>query len=445
MIRRFLAAALATAVFLCVPTVAAVAQPSAALAQKARDAGELTAMAEQRGHVRVIVEFALPGGPPRLTADPASVASVKAQVAAMQDAILVSYFGSATAPAPGAGFDRAVRRLEISPMLALNVSLAELSALAADPRVVRLHYDRPERAMLAGSLPLIGMGAGDPPNQLGATGAGQAIAILDTGVDRSHEFITPGRVIAEACFSTNNSPSSVTSLCPNGQVTQTGTHVAGIAAGNNTNPGAGKPGRGVALNAGIVALQVFSYSTSTTTCQLVNAQAPCILTIASDQVAALDWLTVAVSQNSLPGGVKLAAANMSLGGGNNTSACDSDSRAPSITNLRNAGVAVVVSAGNGSSTSGVGAPGCVPNAVTVGSTDKSNVISCFSDMSAQVDLLAPGGNLSLSSTSSPSCGVAAAPNDINSSVPGNLDGGTARGRGVCRPTFAVSQCDGERH
>jgi len=112
------------------------------LAQKAPDAGEIVAQAQRQGHVRVIVRFASPVPPEAIKPDPASIANVKAQVAAAQDAIIATHFGSASDPRPGAGFARGITRFDLTPGFAVNVTLPELEALAADPRVTHLDYDR---------------------------------------------------------------------------------------------------------------------------------------------------------------------------------------------------------------------------------------------------------------------------------------------------------------
>ncbi len=336
--------------------------------------------------------------------DAASLASVKAQIASIQDAIVASHFGSATNPTPGAGFQRGLLRFDITPMFAVNVSKSELDALAADPRVTVINLDQLDPPTLIQSVPLVGM---TTAYGLGATGVGQAVAVIDTGVQSNHEFLA-GKVVVEACFSNAAGGGSGVTLCPNGQTSQSGagaadpttaqcinsstnlcihgTHVAEIAAGNNTNPGGGKPANGVAKSADIVAVQVFTRFNDTTSC---GGTAPCVLAYTSDQISALNWLL----QNALTpaAGVSLASVNMSLGGGQFTSACDTDSRKPGIDNLRSAGVATAIAAGNSGYTNAVGAPGCISTAVTVGSSDKQDVISSFSNMSSLVAVMAPGG------------------------------------------------------
>jgi hypothetical protein len=72
--------------------------------------------------------------------------------------------------------------------------------------------------VLLQSVPLIGM-----PNSyaVGATGAGQAVAVIDTGVQSNHEFLS-GKVVMEACFSNSGGGGGAVALCPNGLSTQTG-------------------------------------------------------------------------------------------------------------------------------------------------------------------------------------------------------------------------------
>jgi subtilisin family serine protease len=376
------------------------AQVSPQLAQKAPEANAIAAAAQQSGYVRVIVEFAAPGVTTELRPDADFLAPIKAQIASLQDAIIASHFSNATNPNEGQGFSRNLVRFEIRPLFAVNVSLAELEALAADPQIVFIQYDRPQPPTLNQSVPLVGMPA---VYAAGGTGVRQAVAILDTGVQANHQFLS-GNMLLEACFSSGG-----VSLCPNGQTSQVGpgasdpttaqcingaatlcnhgTHVAGIAAGNNTNPGEGNPDNGVAKGAKIISIQVFSRYNNEWDCGTGNS--PCVLTSPSDQIRALDWLFL----NALvpATGIRLAAVNMSLGSGEYFAACDSDQRKPSIDTLRGVGVVTVIASGNDGFRNAVGIPACISTAVAVGSSTKQNVISSFSNMSSLVKLMAPGG------------------------------------------------------
>ena len=379
------------------------------LSQKSPEAAEIVARAQRDGNVRVIVRFDAPVQPSEVRPEPTSIANLRARVGAIRDAIVARHFDSASNPRAAQGFARALARFDITPGFAANVTPGELAALAQDPNVASIH-DRPVPPTLIQSVPLIGM----MPNAYaaGADGSGYTIAVLDTGVQADHEFLA-GKVIAEACFSNGGGGAGRVSLCPNGttmqmgagaanpetaqclngstNLCQHGTHVAGIAAGRNTNQQAGEPPNGVAKNATIWAIQVFTRFNSSADCGGA-AQTPCVLSFTSDQILALDHIYSTMS--GLPGGAKLASANMSLGGGPVSGTCDGDIRKPSIDRLRNnAGVLTAIAAGNDGQTSAVGQPGCISSATTVASSTKSDTISSFSNMSSVVDLVAPGSSI----------------------------------------------------
>lgn len=416
-VRQALAALVVTTVVSAATNQATWAQ-TAELAQKAQDASELTAIVQQEGNVRVIVLFSSPVPASQVQPDAASVAAVRAGVAAAQEAIIASHFDSATNPREGQGFARGLSRFDITPGFAVSVSEAELQALAADPRVVTIGYNRAVPPSLTQSVPLIGMSGAYTQ---GATGAGQAVAVLDTGVKSNHEFLS-GKVIAEACFSNLGGGGGQQTLCPNGTSTQIGagaaspdgtacingatnicdhgTHVAGIAAGLNTNQQGGEPANGVAQAGRIWAIQVFTRFNSGCT-----GGNPCVRVFFSDLINGLDH--VFANMNSLPGGVKLASTNMSLGGGMFSSTCDGSVVKPAIDNLRNAGVLSAIASGNDGFTNAVGEPGCISTAVTVGSTTKADVISSFSNSSNVVDVLAPGSSIQSSIPVVPSSNTSA--------------------------------------
>ena len=256
------------------------------------------------------------------------------------------------------------------------------------------------------SLPLIGQ---PTAYTNGATGAGWAVAVLDTGVQANHEFLS-GKVVAEACFSNAAGNGGGVSLCPNGLTSQTGagaadsttancingstnlcqhgTHVSGIAAGFNTNFTSGEPTSGVARDGKIFAIQIFTRFNSAAGLQS-RSRRLVSLSFDSDEVLALDY----VFQHLTPvAGVNVASVNMSLGGGPNTSsACDGDIQKAAIDNLRAAGVLTAIAAGNDGSTTQISHPACISSAVAVGSTTKSDTVSSFSNMATIVALLAPGG------------------------------------------------------
>ncbi|MCX6553055.1 MAG: S8 family serine peptidase, partial [Acidobacteria bacterium] len=294
-----------------------------------------------------------------------------------------------------------VKRFETIPYFAAVVDADALEALARLERVTSIVEDVPERPLLSESTVII---QANRVWDMGLTGAGWNVAVLDTGVDKTHEMFAGGKVISEACYSTNGEGG--TSVCP-GEANSTaagsgvncsatlaagcahGTQVAGIAAGNTSGL------KGVAPGAGIIAIQVFS-AFDARTC----GDAPCVMAWPSDQILGLERV-LALSRS-----VNIASVNMSLGGGTkytSAAACDAanGARKAAIDNLRSVGIATVAASGNNGFADGISAPSCISTAVAVGSTTKEGTVSAFSNMApGMVDLLAPGSS-------------------IRSSVPGN--------------------------
>ncbi|MFD1546141.1 S8 family serine peptidase [Nonomuraea guangzhouensis] len=292
-----------------------------------------------------------------------------------------------------------VQQLSRFPLITLHVDQAGLDRLSKLPSVVSVTEDKPVRPVLAESIPLIGA---DKTRAAGKTGAGAVVAVLDTGVAVNHPFLKD-RVLEEACFSPIDADYGSTSLCPDGTAEQEGpgaadsdqgpcadvaldcdhgTHVAGIAVGNGTGV-TGAPPAGVAPGAEIVAIQVFSKFSSEDLCGA--GAAPCVLSFTSAQLAGLEKVL-----ELKDAGVPLVAANLSLGGGQYTAACDGDPRKTVIDSLRAAGVATVVAAGNDGFGAAVAAPACVSSAITVGATTDQDGVAAFSNRGTLLDLFAPG-------------------------------------------------------
>ena len=288
----------------------------------------------------------------------------------------------------GTGY-QTVREYETVPYIALSLTPEAFRAVQDSPRATTIQDDVAVPADLAQSAPKVQAPTMWANN---LTGGGKTIAVLDTGVDRFHPFLG-GRVVEEACFSANSN-------CPNGQKTQTGTdsaapctyapngcrhgtHVSGIAAGQ------GSDFSGVAPNANIMAVQVFSRFTGT----VCNSafEDPCTRTFTSDQIAGMERVYQLRNTRSF------AAVNMSLGGGRFFNSCDTDSRKAIIDNLKSAGIATVISSGNDGFTDSVGAPACISSAITVGNTTKQDTLASDSNSApGMIDLLAPGDSINSS-------------------------------------------------
>ncbi len=284
-------------------------------------------------------------------------------------------------------------RYDAFPLVALTVTPEQLSRLEQHPDVAFVEEDRLRRPMLTSSVALIG---GAAAHAAGHKGAGQAVAILDTGVDAGHPFLA-GAVVAEACFSTTYAGHQATTVCPNGAATQTGpgaaaacgpacwhgTHVAGIAAGRSVSM------NGVAPAAQVLAVQVFSRLNDAASCS-PNAP-PCYSAYDSDIIRGMDWVYAQRAAYAV------AAVNLSLGGDLYAlqSACDADNRTYLLTvnKLRAAGIATVAASGNDGSSTSISAPACVSTAVAVGATNTSDVVQTFSNTHPMLDVLAPGASI----------------------------------------------------
>lgn len=290
------------------------------------------------------------------------------------------------------------RVFRYTPALAMRLDAAQIETLANTPGVARVVENA--RASVEMDESLLQIGA-HLVNQAGYDGAGQAVAIFDTGVDFDHPMTGPA-IIGSACFSTSIPDENAWSQCENGQQSAVGgragdpcvncrypsnhgTHVGGTVAGRPYTveiDGAERTLQGVAPQAYLVAVNVFHDN--------VPEGAP--ITWTSDQIAALEWIidnpTFPAPGSGDP--IPVAAINMSLGGGSNSDFCDADPRSPAIVLLRGMGIATVIASGNSYSNRALAAPGCIGAAVTVGAVTRTDTVADFSNSHFPVDLLAPG-------------------------------------------------------
>ncbi|HEX5616527.1 MAG TPA: S8 family serine peptidase [Acidimicrobiia bacterium] len=293
-----------------------------------------------------------------------------------------------------------VRRFAGVPAVVATVDAAGLERLAAISGVTSVRADRvfrPQlgRAQLAQSVPRIDAAAA---HALGHTGVGEVIAVIDSGVDGTHPMLS-GKIAGQACYSTTYAPVGSQSVCPGGVAAsdtsgggpcaavvlgcEHGTHVAGIAAGRSYDPpGAQPPIAGVAPDAQVHAVQVFSRFNSSNVC--FPSPAPCAAAWESDIVAGFDRVL------SLSDTVDFAAVNVSIGGDITESSCPNDPAAVAIEGLTDAGVPVVVASGNDGFYDAIAHPSCVPDAIAVAAVNDADDISLFANTSKWLDLLAPG-------------------------------------------------------
>lgn len=260
---------------------------------------------------------------------------------------------------------------------------------------------------LAQTIPLIGA---DVAHSAGAAGKSQVVAVIDSGADLSHKFFASLESKYEACFSTTIDLGDTVSetVCPNGQESQTGvsgaaapcdvakcdhgTHVSGIAVGQDSS----QPLVGLAPETGLLAIQAASKFTKTKHCS-----SPCARFWFSDVLQGLNHVV-----DLKTAGVPIAAVNISIGTPGeeadnieritNLSECrqvDDNFLEPIFADLINLGVAVVASAGNEGFSDAIGYPACLPQAISVGSTDNADNLSSFSNRSDLLDIYAPGDSV----------------------------------------------------
>ena len=345
--------------------------------------------AARDGRVRVLVQFRSPSD--RHIAE-GFLPNAEARVA--QRRALAATRGRVLGALPSAG-RRLLRQFATVPYVALELTPSALTALEASNDVVRIMEDDILLADLAQTVPMV---QGDQVWATGFDGTGTTVAILDTGVDASHAFFN-GRVSLEACYS-STVPGTSESVCPDGQSVQVGgglaapcllsecyhgTHVAGIAAGGG--PLFGQRFSGVARNAQILAVQVFSDFMDSATC---GGPPTCTRAYSSDVIAGLEFVySIAVQQH-------VAAVNLSLGGGTFGAYCDDQPYKPAIDNLRSIGIPSIVAAGNSGQVAMLSSPACISSAISVGLVDKDDTISSFSNVASFLSLLAPGGGIASS-------------------------------------------------
>ncbi len=270
-----------------------------------------------------------------------------------------------------------------------------LRKLSRDYRVQKIDLDVPGRMALAESTELV---RAREVQAMGITGAGVTVAVFDTGIDSDHPDLVDD-IVAQQCFCTN--ADGVTGCCPGGGTQASGpgaaedeqghgTHVAGIiTSGGRVAP------RGMAPDADIVAVRVLDKTgAAASSTQLMKA---------------FDWIL-----STRP---EVKVVNTSLVFGSFAGTCDTADAftmglAQVVNTLRAKGTLTVSSAGNAGNKAAIGAPACLSQAISVGAIYDANVgtisfgctdastatdkITCFSNSSSALDLLAPGAAISSS-------------------------------------------------
>lgn len=240
--------------------------------------------------------------------------------------------------------------------MAIQVSADAVSKLSSLPNVKYIEKNVVFHATLDQAAPIIGA-----PNvwNLGYTGKGIKVALVDSGIDGTHPDLT-GRIVEWKDFVAGKT----TPYDDFGH----GTHCAGIIGGNG-NASNGKY-KGIAPNVQYIGIKVLGSDGSGSLDNIL---------------AGLDYATKSDAR----------IISMSLGSETHTQSMD-DAVAKAV----QAGKVVVCAAGNsGPGAKTIGCPADSPDALTVGATDKNDQIASFSsrgpnrDGSVKPDVSAPGKDI----------------------------------------------------
>ncbi len=287
-----------------------------------------------------------------------------------------------------AGRARVLRRFERIPAVLVVADARTLATLARDPRVLRVDLDTGGGMASAPDESTVLNQAHQLP-ELGVSGSGMKVAVVDTGIDTDHVDFR-NRIVGQQCFCAAN-------CCPNGASTQSGagaaeddqghgTNVAGIIGGDGT-----LAPRGVLPAVSLVAVKVLDR----------NGR----FSGTADVLSALDWIA---SHHPDVDAVNLSLGTDALFSGD----CDniaawSQALAVAVANLEALGAVVTASAGNQANPNAMSVPACLREVVStsatwdftggaitfLGCTEASTTpkqVACFTNRSATTDLFAAG-------------------------------------------------------
>ncbi|WP_340560303.1 S8 family peptidase [Streptomyces sp. GSL17-111] len=234
----------------------------------------------------------------------------------------------------------------------LDMTESEAKRLAADPHVKSVEQDAKVELAATQPNPTWGLDRIDQVDlplsnsytYPDSAGEGVTAYIIDTGINHTHNDFGGRASFGFDAFGGNGNDG-------NGH----GTHVAGTVGGNTY---------GVAKKVDLVSVRVLNDSGSGSN---------------SGVIAGVDWVT----QNAQ----KPAVANMSLGGGANSSLDQA------VRNSIASGVTYAVAAGNENQDARNVSPARTTEAITVGSTTRTDARSSFSNWGPALDIFAPGSDI----------------------------------------------------
>jgi len=290
------------------------------------------------------------------------------------------------------------------------VTAQGLERLRANRDVVGIFENGRLYTTMAQTHPLMQV---DRAHQNRILGTGTTIAVIDTGIDRTHPAFQDA-IVGEACISTHDPDGQqpMRSICPDNRALVVGpgaaqscqprydgcdhgTHVAGIAAGRafTAVQGNQRVSAGVAPGARLYVVKAgnltperdrngnVTWSHSFQDMHIINALA---------HIAEVARRHNIVAVNLSLGSSTRFPFNCDLGPGQRDL---NPLYAAVVRRLADMGIAVIAAAGNQGTRAGVGRPACLSNAVAVGSIDAQGAPFQGADTGIKVDFLAPGVNI----------------------------------------------------
>ncbi len=300
---------------------------------------------------------------------------------------LQSLFNASFSDEELAGEIKITRKMKRIPWISANISQKALGKLRHHKNVAVIEEDIPIYARLTESAPQI---MGDRSYHTGYTGLGINVAVIDSGIDTDHPDLEESVVWEECFLSADSCPVTGTDRASGTGSAEDnaghGSHVSGIITSDSETY------RGIAPDAGIVAIKILNSSGNGTL---------------SDLVAALDW----VADNHETYHIRIV--NLSLGSFVYEGICDSQNL--SISEAANAvkaeAIILFAASGNDGADYRIDVPACLSSVFSIGAvydadvgqrsyyltcTDETTTqdqIACFSNVSTVLDLLAPGARI----------------------------------------------------
>ncbi|MDD5193756.1 MAG: S8 family serine peptidase, partial [Candidatus Nanoarchaeia archaeon] len=262
--------------------------------------------------------------------------------------------------------------------IAIEVSKKELVELIKDSDVESVRFDKPVKAILTDSVPLINASTIWPIkiNNFNITGIDETVCIIDTGVNFLHpDLIGKNKTCIIDCVS-----KTCVENCSIADDNGHGTHVAGIVAANGVT-------KGVAIGANLIGVKALNSAGEGSS---------------SDIDAGIDWCIANANTYNI------SVISMSLATDCDLtpqycyySYCDYDweSTAIRIDNATSRNISVIIASGNDGRTNNISAPACIKNATAVAATNKDDTIASYSNRNRLIDFVAPGTSITSTSSS----------------------------------------------